>query len=59
VLPEGVECFAGDLPEQEKKLVWATHFAPAADLFNSKVGGTAWKSVRLRSQPASRMTGNL
>jgi hypothetical protein len=45
--------------EQEKKLVWATHFAPAADLFNSKVGGTAWKSVRLRSQPASRMTGNL
>ena len=59
LLPEGIDCFAGDLSEQEKKLVWATHFAPAADLFNSKVGGTAWKSVRLRSQPASRMTGNL
>ncbi len=44
LLPEGIECFAGDLPEQEKKLVWATHFAPAADLFNAKVGGTAWKS---------------
>jgi hypothetical protein len=44
MLPEGVECFAGDLPEQEKKLVWATHFAPAADLFNAKVGGTAWRS---------------
>ena len=36
--------FAGDLSEQEKKLVWATHFAPAADLFNAKVGGTAWRS---------------
>src|SRR6266436_3299879 len=27
--PEGVKCFAGDLPEQEQKLVWATHAAPA------------------------------
>jgi pimeloyl-ACP methyl ester carboxylesterase len=42
--PEGVVCFAGDLPEQEQKLVWATHAAPAADLFNQKVEGTAWKS---------------
>jgi len=44
MLPDGVECFAGDLSEEEKKLVWATHYAPAADLFNAKVGGTAWKS---------------
>jgi len=22
--PEGVTCFAGDLPEEEQKLVWAT-----------------------------------
>src|SRR3989441_5365776 len=44
LLPEGIECFAGDLSEQERKLVWATHFAPAADLFNAKVGGTAWRS---------------
>jgi pimeloyl-ACP methyl ester carboxylesterase len=44
LLPEGIDCFAGDLSEQEKKLVWATHFAPAADLFNAKVGGTAWRS---------------
>src|SRR5260370_1641791 len=42
--PEGVECFAGDLSEQEQKVVWATHFAPAADLFNQKLGGTAWKT---------------
>jgi pimeloyl-ACP methyl ester carboxylesterase len=40
----GVACFAGDLPEQEQKIVWATHFAPAADLFTQKVEGTAWKS---------------
>jgi pimeloyl-ACP methyl ester carboxylesterase len=44
MLPKGVECFAGDLSEQEQKVVWATHFAPAADLFNQKVDGTAWKT---------------
>ena len=32
--PSGVACFAGDLSEQEQKVVWATHFAPAADLFH-------------------------
>jgi pimeloyl-ACP methyl ester carboxylesterase len=42
--PEGVACFAGDLPEEEQKVVWATHAAPAADLFNQKVAGTAWRS---------------
>jgi pimeloyl-ACP methyl ester carboxylesterase len=44
MLPEGVKDFAGDLPEQEQKVVWATHFAPDADLFNQKVDGTAWKT---------------
>jgi pimeloyl-ACP methyl ester carboxylesterase len=44
LLPEGVDCFAGDLSETEKKLVWATQCVPAPDLFNAKVGGTAWKS---------------
>jgi len=42
--PEGVACFAGDLPEAEQKVVWATHFAPAADLFIQKADGTAWRS---------------
>src|SRR5437660_2332763 len=42
--PEGVACFAGDLSEQEQKLVWATHAAPAADLFNQRIEGTAWKT---------------
>src|SRR5438105_326073 len=42
--PEGIDCFAGDLSEQEKKLVWATQCVPDADLFNAKIGGTAWRS---------------
>jgi pimeloyl-ACP methyl ester carboxylesterase len=42
--PEGVVCFAGDVPGQEQKLVWATHYAPAADLFGRNAAGTAWRS---------------
>ena len=42
--PEGVTCFAGDLPEEEQKLVWATHYAPALDLFSRNAPGVAWKS---------------
>ena len=44
LLPDGIDDFAGDLPEHEKKLVLATQGAPKPDLFESKVGGTAWKS---------------
>jgi len=44
MLPEAVEYFAGDLSEPEKKVVWATHFAPAADLFTQKLEGVAWRS---------------
>ncbi len=39
-----IGCFAGDLSEAEQKLVWATQGVPAADLFNQKLEGTAWKS---------------
>jgi pimeloyl-ACP methyl ester carboxylesterase len=46
LLPSGIACFAGDLPEQEQKIVWATHAAPAADLFDQKIGGTAWRAKR-------------
>jgi pimeloyl-ACP methyl ester carboxylesterase len=42
--PAATWCFAGDLPEDEQKLVWATHFAPAAELFNKNAPGVAWKS---------------
>ena len=40
----GVKHFAGDLPQAEQKLVYATQGVPVADLFNQKVEGTAWKS---------------
>jgi pimeloyl-ACP methyl ester carboxylesterase len=44
MLPSGAAYFAGDLPEEERKVVWATHFAPAADLFLHNVPGVAWRS---------------
>jgi len=44
LLPDGIDDFAGDLSEQEKKLVLATQGVPKPDLFEAKVGGTAWKS---------------
>src|SRR6201997_1111514 len=44
LLPDGIDDFAGDLSEQEQKLVWATQGVPKPDLFEAKVGGTAWKS---------------
>jgi pimeloyl-ACP methyl ester carboxylesterase len=40
----GVTHFAGDVPEAEQKLTYATQGAPVADLFNQKVEGTAWTS---------------
>src|SRR5271168_2425445 len=43
LLPSGTAYFAGDLSEQEQKLVWATAAPPAANLFNEKVDGTAWR----------------
>jgi len=44
LLPSGIGCFAGDLPEQEQQLVWATQGVPAMDLFNQKLPGTAWRT---------------
>jgi pimeloyl-ACP methyl ester carboxylesterase len=44
LLPDGIDCFAGDLPETEQRLVWATHYAPAADLFARNAEGVAWRS---------------
>ena len=45
MLPNGTEFFAGDLSEEEQKLVWATHYAPVADLFHQqKLKSTPWKS---------------
>lgn len=53
MLPPGAACFAGDLSEQEQNIVWATHYAPAADLFTQKIDGTAW-----RSKPSTYIVAN-
>ena len=42
--PDGIAYFAGDLPEDEQKLIWATQAVPVPDLFMQKVEGTAWKT---------------
>jgi pimeloyl-ACP methyl ester carboxylesterase len=42
--PEGVAYFAGDLSPDEQAVVYATHFAPAADLFTQKHDGIAWRT---------------
>lgn len=47
MLPNGTEFFAGDLSDEDQKLVWATHYAPVADLFqqqNLDANSIAWKS---------------
>ncbi|HEX4077704.1 MAG TPA: alpha/beta hydrolase [Rhizomicrobium sp.] len=41
---KGIGSFAGDLPEEEQKLVWATQGVPAENLFDQKMKGTAWRS---------------
>jgi pimeloyl-ACP methyl ester carboxylesterase len=40
----GIPCFAGDLSPSEQEVVYATHFAPATDLFTQKHDGIAWRS---------------
>jgi pimeloyl-ACP methyl ester carboxylesterase len=42
--PEGVASFAGDLSPEEQAVVYATQFAPAADLFTQKHDGVAWRT---------------
>ena len=44
MLQDGIDDFAGDLSEAEKKLVLATQGVPKPALFDAKAGGTAWKS---------------
>src|SRR5437660_11237876 len=47
MLPNGTEFFAGDLSEEEQKLVWATHYAPVFDLFHQQkldANSIGWKS---------------
>jgi pimeloyl-ACP methyl ester carboxylesterase len=44
MLPSGIKYFCGDLPEAEQQVVWATATPPAAELFNEKPPGTAWRT---------------
>jgi pimeloyl-ACP methyl ester carboxylesterase len=44
LLPSGIACFAGDLPEEEQKVVWATAYPPAAELFSRNAPGVAWRT---------------
>jgi pimeloyl-ACP methyl ester carboxylesterase len=44
LLPAGIDCFAGDLPQAEKQLVWATQAVPDAGLFSRNAEGVAWRS---------------
>jgi pimeloyl-ACP methyl ester carboxylesterase len=44
LLPAGIDCFAGDLTEEEIQVVWATAAPPATDLFNQKAEGVAWRN---------------
>jgi pimeloyl-ACP methyl ester carboxylesterase len=41
---EGIASFAGDLTRDEQEVVYATAFAPAADLFTQKHDGIAWRT---------------
>jgi pimeloyl-ACP methyl ester carboxylesterase len=41
---DGVPSFAGDLTPDEQEVVYATAFAPAADLFTQKHDGIAWRT---------------
>ena len=53
LLPDGIDAFAGDLPDAEQQLVWATHYAPDAGLFAHNADGVAW-----RSKPSWYIVGN-
>jgi len=60
LLPEGIDDFAGDLTEQEKKLVLATQGVPKPGLFEAKAGGTAWKSKQIgRASHGSSRSGTV
>ena len=54
--PEGTKCFAGDLPEEEQKVVWATHYAPAAGLIPATEKGR-WHRLEVETELVHRGQG--
>jgi hypothetical protein len=43
-VPRGRQILRRRSAEEEQNVVWATHYALAADLFDQKMEGTGWKS---------------
>jgi pimeloyl-ACP methyl ester carboxylesterase len=41
---DGVGAFAGDLSDEDQKVIWATQAVPVPDLFNQKLDGVAWRT---------------
>ena len=54
LLESGVQFFAGDLSEEEQKVVWATAMPPVPDLFLQKVQGIAWKAKPIAADNGAR-----
>jgi pimeloyl-ACP methyl ester carboxylesterase len=52
----GIADFCGDLPEAEQKVVWATNYPPAADLFNAPMGTRHGRRSHVGTS-SGRMTG--
>ena len=44
LLPTASSASPATCPRQEQQLVWATHYAPDADLFGHNADGVAWRS---------------
>jgi pimeloyl-ACP methyl ester carboxylesterase len=44
IRPEGTTAFCGDLSDADQKVVYATQYAPDANLFTRNAPGVAWKS---------------
>jgi pimeloyl-ACP methyl ester carboxylesterase len=42
--PDGIASFAGDLPDSEQRVVWATQGVPVTNLLEQKMEGVAWRS---------------
>jgi len=53
--PDAPKAFGGDLSAGKQRVVYATHFAPAADLSTPKLEGNAWRSKPPRTSSRPRI----
>ena len=49
LLPEGTQYFAGDLSEEEQKIIWATHYPPAVEILGQQ--NLTQETVAWRKKP--------